>query len=175
MYREPGEYLVVVRSQEEYSRGVTSFVVTADPADISISALSQSGVTLTNNDTRILDLSLHRLASEWKTFRIPKDTRILPGRSVIFSPDVTGIATTTQAVSLLYPNGKVAFSYPTTTPIVHPIAPEVSSSVGEQVIIPSGVSSKERPLSSLTDRLMSIAQVFWPQSISYRTLSHYVL
>lgn len=172
MYREPGEYLVVVRSQEEYSKGVTSFVVTADPADISISALSQTGVTLTNNDTRILDLSLHRLASEWKTFRIPKDTQILPGRSVVFSPDVTGIATTTQAVSLLYPNGKVAFSYPTTTPVVHPTVPEVSSSVGEQATVLSEAFIEEQPLSSLTDRLVSMAQAFWPKSISYRRLSH---
>lgn len=115
-YREPGEYLVVVRAQERYSRGTASFVVTADPADIRIALLSEKGVSLENRDTRILDLSRYVLFAGKETFRIPEDTMILPGRTVIFPPEVTGLSTTTSAMELRYPSGEVAHSYPDAQP-----------------------------------------------------------
>lgn len=110
-YREPGEYLVVVRAQERYSHGTASFIVTADPADVRIAGLSEKGVFLENRDTRILDLSRHLLTSGKEKFRIPEDTQILPGRTVILPPDVTGLSTTTTSMELRYPSGERAFFY----------------------------------------------------------------
>ena len=115
-YREPGEYLVVVRAQEHYSNGTASFIVTADPADIRIALLSEKGVSLENRDTRILDLSRYLLTAGKEKFRIPEDTRILPGRTVIFPPEVTGLSTTTASMELRYPSGEVAHSYPEAQP-----------------------------------------------------------
>ncbi|HRH55581.1 MAG TPA: lamin tail domain-containing protein [Candidatus Paceibacterota bacterium] len=128
-YREPGEYLVVVRAEERYSRGTTSFVVIADPADVRIALLSEKGVSLENRDTRILDLSRYQLTSGKESFRIPADTQILPGRTVIFPPEVTGLSTTTTAMQLRYPSGELAFSYPEIAPAEKPTAASTSSSV----------------------------------------------
>lgn len=130
-YREPGEYLVVVRAQERYSLGTASFIVTADPAEISITALSEKGITLQNTDTRILDLSRFQLVSGKEKFRIPEDTSILPGRSVIFPPETTHLSTTTSSMNLLYPNGQLAFAFEraTSTPSLQPQSSEAGTSI----------------------------------------------
>ena len=123
-YREPGEYLVVIRAQERYSHGTASLIVTADPADIEIASLSEKGIALHNRNTRILDLSRYSLVSGKESFRIPVDTSILPGRTVIFPPEVTGLSTTTSAMELRYPSGEVAFSYAaSSTPPLQPEQP----------------------------------------------------
>lgn len=138
-YREPGEYLVVVRAQEQYSLGTASFVVVADPAAIRIALLSEKGVTLENADDRILDLSRHTLVSGKESFRIPEDTWILPGRSVVFPPEITGLSTTTSAMELRYPSGEIAFSYPeaTSTPVLQPAAPGDGTNLLRAVEIPA--------------------------------------
>lgn len=110
-YREPGEYLVVMRAEEGQSRGTTSFVVTALPADITITSLTPRGVGLTNNDTRVLDLSRYQLVSGRDRFSMPLDTQILPGRTVIFPPEVTDLSTTTSYMTLRYPSGEIASTY----------------------------------------------------------------
>lgn len=137
-YREPGEYLVVVRAQERYSQGTASFIVTADTAEVSIAALSEKGILLQNTDTRILDLSRYLLVSGKQKFRIPEDTSILPGRSVIFPPETTGLATTTATMDLLYPNGELAFRFEaaTSVPAVLPEAPEAGTTLLREVEIP---------------------------------------
>ncbi|MDP3402628.1 MAG: lamin tail domain-containing protein [bacterium] len=139
VYREPGEYLVVVRAQESYSHGTASFVVIADPADISITHLSEKGVTLKNSDTRILDLSRYQLVSGRERFKIPEDTQILPGRTVIFPPEVTGLSTSTLSMELRYPSGEVAFVYPPaiSTPTLLPVEPGTGSTILRAVEIPA--------------------------------------
>jgi len=185
-YRESGEYLVVVRAQEGYSQGVASLIVIADPAEIEITSLSEKGITLKNNDTRILDLSRYQLTSGKEKFRIPEDTQILPGRSVIFPPDTTGLSTTTVTMDLRYPSGEIAFSYPqaTRTPAVQPEALEVGTNVLRAVEI---AAPKERlhndpavivpaqtadPVGAGT---LSVVRAFlaplWPRASEYRTLS----
>lgn len=146
-YREPGEYLVVVRAQERYSRGIASFVVTADPADIRITLLSEKGVSLENRDTRILDLSRHLLISGKEKFRIPEDTMILPGRTVILPPEVTGLSTTTTSMELQYPSGEVASFYPGSVPDMQPEELETGTTLLREVEIPI---RKDAPLHAPT-------------------------
>ncbi len=148
-YREPGEYLVVVRAEESYSHGTASFIVIADPADIHITGLSEKGVALKNSDTRILDLSRYQLVSGRKRFRIPQDTQILPGRTVIFPPEVTGLSTSTLSMELRYPSGEVAFAYPppTLTPVLLPVVPGTGSTILRAVEIPA---RKEVPIHAPT-------------------------
>jgi len=138
-YREPGEYLVVIRAQQRYSHGTAFFIVFADPAEIEIASLSEKGVALRNSDTRILDLSRYVLVSGKDTFRIPEDTQILPGRTVIFPPEVTRLSTTTTSMQLRYPSGEVAFSYSlaSSTPLLQPEAPGAGTSLLRAVGIPA--------------------------------------
>lgn len=186
-YREPGEYLVVVRAQEGYSHGTASFIVMADPAAVSIDLVSPQGVTLSNNDTRILDLSKYRLVSGKEQFQIPADTQILPGRRVIFPPEITSISTSTATMELRYPSGEIAFSYPQTasTGAVQPGASETGTLLMRPVEIPA---HKEVPnhettieaptqaantvgVGALRSLVSSLLGALWPQPGTYRTLS----
>ncbi|MBU2159093.1 lamin tail domain-containing protein [Patescibacteria group bacterium] len=175
-YREPGEYLVVIRAQQGYSSGVSSFVVTADTADIEISALSEKGVSLTNTDTRILDLSEHKLVSKNEEFRIPADTNILPGRTVIFPPEVTSLATSSTRMQLTYPSGELLTEY-----VVQPIVEEVSTIYMRELNLPVEENTEYEatvvaPVQAVRPAwtgasLLSLLQGFWPQWTQYRTLS----
>jgi hypothetical protein len=184
-YREPGEYLVVVRAQDRYSQGTASFIVTADPADIHITGLSEKGVTLKNSDTRILDLSRYQLVSGKQQFKIPEDTQILPGRAVIFPPETTRLATTTSSISLLYPSGEVAsvYTHATTTPAVLPKTSEPSTNVLRAVEVPAKAAPQNdqtmivpaqtvEPVGAGTlSALRAFLAPLWPQTLEYRRLS----
>lgn len=184
-YREPGEYLVVVRAQERYSQGTASFIVTADPADIRVTALSEKGVTLTNSDTRILDLSRYQLVSGKELFKIPEDTHILPGRSVIFSPETTKLSTTTSSMNLLYPSGEVAFAYArqAAAPSPQPLVPVPGSSLLRAVEIPAKTVPQNDPtiivpaqtVDPVGAGTLSAFRAFlaplWPPAPEYRRLS----
>ena len=189
-YREPGEYLVVVRAQEGYSMGTASFVVIADPADISISSLSSRGVELSNDDTRILDLTRFELVSGDEKFRIPEDTSILPGRQVIFPPEVTGLSTSTESMTLRYPSGEVAFVYPlaSSTLPAQPAAASDGTNLMKRVDIPArkeapthettieapaqaAVTARAGAHPALLSSLEELLRPLWPESAGYRRLS----
>ncbi|MBU1292547.1 lamin tail domain-containing protein [Patescibacteria group bacterium] len=177
-YRESGEYLVVIRAQQGYSSGLTSFVVTADTADIEISALSEKGVSLTSKDTRILDLSQYQLVSGEESFLIPNDTQILPGRTVIFPPEVTGLATTSLEMTLQYPSGEVLHEYRT-----QPLPEDVSTIYMKEIALPETTEIKyeehevEAPAQAVRSvgagalSFQRLIRSFWPDWTPYRTLS----
>ncbi len=185
-YRESGEYLVAIRAQDGYSRGVSSLIVTADPAEIEIADISEKGIALRNSDTRILDLSWYQLTSGKQRFTIPRDTQILPGRTVIFPPSVTKIASTTTSALLHYPSGEVAFTYApaTTTPEVQPIAPIRSTTKRVRAVeIPASNESRHEEAilapaqaanpagAGALSALREFLRPLWPESVPYRRLS----
>ena len=111
-YYEPGEYLAVVRAKTSDGGNVQKeVVVTVKDASIKISSVSSRGIALTNTDSRTLDLSLWRLSAGGREFKIPEDTQILAGRTILFPSQVIELPITDTA-SLLYPSGEVAMSYP---------------------------------------------------------------
>lgn len=175
-YREPGEYLVVVRAEEGYSTGVSSFTVIADTADITISSVTEKGIALRNDDSRILDLSQYQLTTEGKTFRIPTDTQILPGRTVIFPPEVTGLATSARGATLRYPSGEEAVVYKPLQPIVSETG---TNTVSTPITTPGHEETTPAPPATaipgvggaLPLRLLSLVRDLWPQPSLYRTLS----
>ena len=130
-YYSPGEYLAVVRAATPDGGAVQEeIVMTVKDASIRISVVSALGIALTNRDTRTLDLSLWRVVSGGQEFRMPEDTHILAGRTILFSPHVTGLPVA-ETASLLYPSGEVAASYPETAAMkvetsAQPPAPVVS-------------------------------------------------
>ncbi len=128
VYDEPGEYLVVARAQDGYSDGYATFTVIADPAKVEIASTSEKGIALTNKNTRIVDLSRWRLADGLKTYKLPEDTWILPGRTVWFLPSVTGLVAT-GTPSLLYPNEKIAHAY------VEPLPEETFAGSNEGIAV----------------------------------------
>ena len=111
-YYEPGEYVAVVRATtSDGGDALVETVITVKNAGITIASVSPRGITLTNSDSRTLDLSLWRLSMGGQEFKIPEDTQILAGRTVLFPSQVIGLPAAGSA-SLLYPSGEVAATYP---------------------------------------------------------------
>ncbi|TSC63784.1 MAG: hypothetical protein G01um101491_462, partial [Parcubacteria group bacterium Gr01-1014_91] len=112
-YYNPGEYLAVahVTTASDGGNALAEVVVTVKDASIRISSVSSRGITLLNNDSRTLDLSLWRLSMGGQEFKIPEDTQILSGRSILFPSQIIQLPISDTA-SLLYPSGEVAVTYP---------------------------------------------------------------
>ncbi|MEK7114129.1 MAG: PKD domain-containing protein [Patescibacteria group bacterium] len=121
-YYEPGEYLAVVHATTSDGGDARSeIIVTIKDASIKIASVSSRGITLANNDSRTLDLSAWRLSMSGQEFKIPADTQILAGRTVIFSSRVIQLPIADSAF-LLYPSGEVAATYPAVAAIQNQLA-----------------------------------------------------
>lgn len=113
-YYDPGEYLAVVHASTPDGGDTRSeAVMTVEKAGIAIASVSARGITLINNDTRTLDLSLWRLSAGGQEFKIPMDTEILANHTILFPSQVIELPIAGSA-SLLYPSGEVAATYPAT-------------------------------------------------------------
>lgn len=111
-YYEPGEYLAVVRVTTTDGGNVQKeIVITVKNAGIKITSISSRGITLANTDSRTLDLSLWKLSMGGQEFKIPMDTQILAGRTILFPVQVIELPLASSAI-LLYPSGEVAFVFP---------------------------------------------------------------
>jgi competence ComEA-like helix-hairpin-helix protein len=111
-YYAPGDYVLIVRATTPDGReGETDVVITAKDVSVAIQSVTPKGITLLNNDSRMLDLSGWRLSAGGKEFRIPADTSILGGTSTFFPVQVLQLPLTSVA-RLLYPNGDLASGYP---------------------------------------------------------------
>jgi hypothetical protein len=87
---------------------------------VEIVTADEVGITLRNNDTRILDLSSWELVAGEGRFRLPLFTALLPGESVVFPSEITGIGTTTS-VRLSFPDGKLAAQYEADITVREPV------------------------------------------------------
>jgi len=111
-YYEPGEYLAVVRTTTaDGGDALKEIVITVKDAGIKIASVSSRGIMLANTDSRMLDLSLWRLSMGGQEFKIPEDTQILAGRTILFPSQVIELPIANSA-SLLYPSGEIAATYP---------------------------------------------------------------
>ena len=113
-YYDPGEYVVVIHaSTPDGGEAIAENIVMAKDASIQIASVSDRGIALTNNSSRTLDLSFWRLSMGGKEFKIPVDTHLLAGRTILFASQIIQLPITPTA-SLLYPSGEVAATYPET-------------------------------------------------------------
>ncbi len=122
-YYDPGEYVAIVRATTSDGGDARSeMVMTVKNAGIKIVSVSTRGITLENTDSRMLDLSLWRLSMGGKEFRIPEDTQILAGKTILFPSQIIQLPISDTA-SLLYPSGEVVFVYPPSLPAKQPFTP----------------------------------------------------
>jgi hypothetical protein len=124
-YYDPGEYLAVVHASTPDGGNVANeIIVTVKDASIKIASVSPRGISLANNGSRTLDLSLWRLSMGGQEFKIPEDTQILAGHTILFPSQVIELPVADSAF-LLYPSGEVAAEYPQTA-VAQPSAPQTS-------------------------------------------------
>lgn len=110
-YYGSGEYLAIVHAATPGGGDAQSkMIVTVKDARIKISGVTSSGISLTNDDSRTLDLSFWRLSEGGKEFKIPENTQILAGHTVLFPSQVIELPFADSAL-LLYPSGEVASLY----------------------------------------------------------------
>ena len=125
-YSAPGEYVLILRATtSDGGNAEEEFIITVQDAGVRVSALSEKGISVENRSSRTVDLSLWRLAAGAGEFKIPADTRILAGHTVLFPFSVTGLAFTGET-RLLFPDGALVSSYPTHVQPV-PAQPVVSN------------------------------------------------
>ena len=126
-YYDPGEYLAVVHATtSDGGNTLSEILMTVKDARIKITSVTSRGIALTNNDSRTLNVSLWRLSMGGQEFKIPEDTHILAGRTILFPSQVIELPVASSA-SLLYPSGEVAATYPETITATVPSAPALSA------------------------------------------------
>ena len=155
-YYYSGDYVVVVHAiTSDGGDALSKSIVTVKDASIKISSISARGISLTNNSSRVLDLSFWRLSMGGKEFKIPSDTQILSGKTILFPSQVIDL-TAAETASLLYPSGEVAATYPTTVkdPVdiqsAQPISQQASFNV-MQTVEPLAVNKVEPVISTRED------------------------
>lgn len=142
-YRYAGTYLVTVTATDGTASAHEEFTVAVRPAQVHLSEVSSTGITITNDASERLDLSDWVLSVDAARFHIPSGTVMLPKASVLFPSSITSLMTITDA-SLIYPNGVVATRY--TPPTLVPSAvmqPSLATTSYEkiQAVVPPAVSS----------------------------------
>lgn len=107
-WAHPGRYVLVLDIAQEKNAASDSVIITAEPANIKVDTWEDGSIVLTNNAGRTLDLSGWHLSMANSFFTLPKNSRLLNGEDVAFSPDVTGLTFIQHPSELWYPNGEVA-------------------------------------------------------------------
>lgn len=151
-YYDSGEYVAVVHATtSDGGDALNEMVITVKDASIKITSISTRGISITNNSSRMLDFSLWRLSMGGKEFKIPADTQILAGRTILFPSQVIELPIADSA-SLLYPSGEVAATYPATMKDLgglSSVQPSISrTSFNEVQTVESPAVSKVEPIIS---------------------------
>ena len=116
-YSHPGEYVVILEYRKNFynlNPDVTDrIVIEVIPADLSISNVFEDGsIELFNESDNEINIGKWSLKSNDNYFNIPKNTFILSGKKLVFSPSVTGFTNIAlNQMALIYPNQKIASDY----------------------------------------------------------------
>ncbi len=113
-YSYPGEYVVVLSVSSAKNTASSRLVVEAVPNQVVVSDVvsgAQGMIELKNNSIREINLSWWLIESAGKQFALPKDTIVLPGRTLRFSAKTTQLNFDSTTTKLLYPNGSVANNF----------------------------------------------------------------
>ncbi len=151
-FRYPGEYVVFLDVSSGAYSSSDRILVNALPSNLSISSVNfddNSYIELYNDSKREIDISLWQLRSGDNYFIIPQNTYILPNRKNIFGKRATGLqARRNTEISLLYPNGEIAYLF-TNTPVIKtvPLIP-VSQKIVKKNI---GVKPKNKKIKIITN------------------------
>lgn len=131
-FYHPGEYVVVVHAKTpDEGDALAESIITVQEASITIASVTTRGIALANTSSRTLDLSHWRLVMGGQEFKIPGDTQVLAGRTVLFPLPVIGLPFADSA-ALLYPSGAVAATYPAALPTTLPQPSSVPVSYNER-------------------------------------------
>ncbi len=145
-YSYPGKYAVSLDASSGFSTGTDRAVVEAVGAHVALEAQADGSLAVFNKSKKDIDIGLWTLASLHGSFVIPKNTILLAGEGVRFSPSITKFFGDTDA-KLLYPNEAVAVSADPSADSPLRGEPIVAPSVPASVVYPKA-SPSPAPVSS---------------------------
>jgi len=134
----PGTYLAIIHAESGGGEVSTALQVRVEDSLIQILSVNEKGVTLKNTGKLIADLSRWKLVEGSTQFEFPPFTALLPGFPVTFAPSVTGIASTSRDVRLLFPGGVLAAA----PSLVEEVIPVVTEPVVPSVQAPQPLPEK---------------------------------
>lgn len=104
-YKYPGEYITVLNVSSGKYSAAERIVVSARSAHIQITYADKDRIEVSNESSREINLSWWVFMIGSDSFVIPQDTIMLPGQTVSFSSEITGLFPENKSdVVLLYPN-----------------------------------------------------------------------
>ena len=106
-YEYPGRYAVILNIAQDVYAASDTLVVTAEPARLAFSVLSDGSVGIENRAGRDLDLSHWIVRQSGRDFVLPDDSIILAGATMRISQKTLGFWSS-SAAELDYPNGVTA-------------------------------------------------------------------
>ncbi|MBX4189249.1 PKD domain-containing protein [Candidatus Parcubacteria bacterium] len=92
VYKHPGDYVIVLNASNGSSAAVSRAQVKIVDPKLSITLATPTSVEVSNDSKYEVNLYGRELVSEGKKFTFPQDTIILPGQSIVFDHEVTGLA-----------------------------------------------------------------------------------
>lgn len=104
----PGRYAVSLDIAHERNAALDMIIVTAEPARLAFSALSDGSVAIENKAGKNLDLSLWIVRNFSQTFMLPEHSIVLAGTTFHISQKTLGFWSS-ASTELEYPNGVLAF------------------------------------------------------------------
>lgn len=137
----PGTYAVSLDVSSGGFSASDRITVTAVPANLAITEVTDAYVKIENRDSREVDVGLWGLSSSGRMFTFPPRTIILAKSAVSVSNAVTGLSPSGPSdIVLLYPNGSYAAGYQTAL-----ISPAVSGAAPARAAARSVLSEPEEP------------------------------
>ena len=90
-YEYPGTYAVLVSATSAQGSSISRTTVTVALPQLSIDSADASAIRITNHDTQEVNLYGWKLVSNGAVFAFPRDTIILPGKTVSFAHIITSL------------------------------------------------------------------------------------
>ncbi len=113
-YNFPGDYMVILDVSSGKFSGSSRLKIHVVAADIAIAGVLggiNGKIELVNNSNQELDLSWWRIESGGRFFTLPKNTKLLPRGRLPLAASVLGFSVNEGNLSLLYPNGSLAYRF----------------------------------------------------------------
>ena len=164
VYRYPGEYIIMLAASSGKYSATDRMQVKVIPADVVIAEVVpgiDGYVVVGNNMSVEIDLSQWVLRTDKDVFLFPKNTIVLGKNKIILSPKTTGLIAETLMADLLYPNGSIAYHFPSTTfqvkhTVVTPAKVEASTPLRQHVATPQ---AKKVVVPTLENKVMGTSTV----------------
>jgi len=159
-FEYPGQYAVMLYIAEDRTSVSDKIIVTAEPARLAFSAISDGSVSIQNLAGRDLDLSRWIVRQLGREFMLPEHSIILAGQSMHISQKTLGFWSQLSA-ELDYPNGVMALRAGESTtdapdipaPAPSPVAFVSKAPLAAYTDAPSSVLDSELVPSEESDRI----------------------